>query len=323
MAFKSVVRKAGKILLFASGAFLGAFAIGTVIGAWVMVRPGSRQDYDCIDHVAFGKLERISLKASDGVRLHAWVQWSTKTTRLRWVLLLHGYRSDRDVLHQRRRFFVRRGYHVMLLHFRGHGGSQSTPISYGFNERKDIKAAIDFIRLIHRGHPVEIGIDGISMGAAAATYAVAYESIHPDWVILESCYNDIKQALTNRLEIHVPVPFVPAIARPLEFVGEHVFQLPIDDLNPVKALEKIHCPVLVMAGDSERVLKVEEVEALYRNIPGPKRLVIFPGAAHEDLLLHDPRRYIKTVNAFLKEFSPSQVNDRKIAAATEAAKSGS
>jgi dipeptidyl aminopeptidase/acylaminoacyl peptidase len=298
-----VARKAVKIFAYASAIALAVYAIGNLISAWILIRPGPRKDYDCIDQVAFGKLEPISLKTSDGVRLHAWVQWSHKTTSRRWVIVLHGYRSDRAILNTRRRFFVRRGYHVLLLHFRGHGSSESTRISYGYNERKDIKAAIEFIRLIHRGYPVQIGIDGISMGAAATAYAVAYESINPDWVILESCYDDIKQALVNRLEKRVPLPFVPFVARPLEIVGKHVYHLPLEELNPAKALEKIHCPVLVMAGDSEDVLKIEEVERLYSSIPEPKHLEYFPGAGHVDLLLHDPRRYIRTVNGFLREFS--------------------
>jgi len=200
----------------------------------------------------------------------------------------------------------------MLLHFRGHGSSQSKKISYGFNERKDIKAAIDFIRLMHRGHTVEIGIDGVSMGAAATAYAVAYDSVRPDWVILESCYDDIRKALNNRLEIrHIPVPFIPVIARPLEFVGQYVFNLPMNDLNPALALKKIRCPVLVLAGDSELVLKVPEVVNLFENIPEPKRLVLFPGAAHEDLLSFDPRRYIRTVDSFLDDYSPSRIADRQ------------
>ena len=311
MKLISIAKKTGKILFYASGVFLGAYALGSLIAAWVMVRPGSKKDYDCIDHITFGKLEPVSLKTSDGVRLHAWAQWSHKTTLRRWVLLLHGYRSDRDVLHSRRRFYIRRGYHVLMLHFRGHGGSESTRISYGFNERKVVKAAVDFIRLIHRRQQVEIGIDGVSMGAAAAAYAVAYESINPDWVILESCYDNINQALENRLGTRVPVPLVPFVARPMEFMGKHVFQLPLEDLNPTKALESIHCPVLMLAGDSEKVLKTEEVEKLFQSIPEPKRLVFFPGAEHEDLLLQDPRRYIKTVDGFLREFSPSQADARK------------
>jgi len=311
MKVASFMGRIGKTFMYASGIALGTYILGNIIWAWALVRPGTRKDMDCVERVSFGKLEPISLKASDGVQLHAWVQWSHKTTRMRWVLLLHGYRSDRNVLHRRRRFYVRRGYHVMLLHFRGHGSSESRKISYGLNESRDIRAAIDFIRLVHKDHEVEIGIDGVSMGAAAAAFAVAYENIHPDWVILESCYDDIRQALANRIETHIPVPFVPVLARPLEFVGEHLFQLPMDDLNTITALKKIQCPVLVLAGDSEKVLKVEEVEKLFRNIPEPKRLEFFPGAKHEDLLAYDPRRFIRSVDAFLKEFSPSQRSKSK------------
>ena len=62
----------------------------------------------------------------------------------------------------------------------------------------------------------------------------------------------------------------------------------------------------------EKVLKKEEFENLLQRIPEPKRLVFFPEAEHEDLLHHDPRRFIRTVNGFLKDFSPSWEAGRKI-----------
>ena len=148
MVEKTFFSRFGKTLLYASGIFAGAYVLSNVIWAWLLVRPESRDNLDCVDRVSFGKLEPVSLTASDGIRLHAWMQWSHKSTRLRYVLLLHGYRSDRNVLHRRRRFYVRRGYHVMLLHFRGHGSSEPRNISYGFNESKDIKAAINLYCLI-------------------------------------------------------------------------------------------------------------------------------------------------------------------------------
>jgi pimeloyl-ACP methyl ester carboxylesterase len=144
------------------------------------------------------------------------------------------------------------------------------------------------------------------MGAAAAAFAVAFESIKPDWVILESCYDNISHALANRLKKRIAGILVPAIAIPLEFVGKHVFQLPMEELNPTRALGKIHCPVLVLAGDAELILTEAEVEAFFKRIPEPKRLEFFPGATHQDLLVHDPRRFIRTVNRFLREFSPLQ-----------------
>jgi pimeloyl-ACP methyl ester carboxylesterase len=309
MRRQSIAKNTAKISLFTVFGLIGlvgASTIGAVISAWVMGKPSRKKELDCIGRIKFGKLEPVSLMTSDGVKLHAWMQLSSRAASSRWVIILHGYRSNREVLQTRRRFFVRRGYHVLLVHFRGHGGSEAARISYGFNERWDVKAAVDFIRSLHPGRPVEIGIDGVSMGAAAATFAVAYESVDPDWIIVESCYNDIRRALANRLQQHVASPLVPIVSGFVKFAGEYVFRLPLDDLNPGKALEKIRCPVLVLAGDSEKVLKAAEVELLYQNIPGPKRLVFFPGATHEDLLVYDPRRYIRAVTGFLRELSPRQ-----------------
>lgn len=298
-----IAKKAGRVMFFTACGFTGAFSISAVVAAWLMIRPGTRYNYDCIPQITHGKLEPLSLTASDGVQLHAWVQLSLKAPSNRWVLILHGYRSDREILQTRRRFFIRRGYHTLLLHFRGHGSSEAARISYGFQERKDVKAAFEFIRSLHPGRPVEIGIDGISMGAAAAAYAIAYEEVAPDWVILESCYDNLRRALANRLELHVFPPLVPLIAWPLEFVAHHLFRLRVRDLDAAKALARLRCPVLMLAGDAEKVLKIPEVEALYECMPDPKRLVLFPGAGHEDLLVRDPRRFIRAVHDFLLRFS--------------------
>jgi pimeloyl-ACP methyl ester carboxylesterase len=306
MKWKKVLKHTGKIALVASGIVASAFSMGSVISAWMLVRSGPKRDYDCIERVFFGKLEPLSLMTEDGVRLHAWFQRSVMATSNRWVILLHGYRSDRMVLQNRSRFFARRGYNTLLLHFRGHGSSAGSIISYGFHERKDVKAAIDYLRATFPMEKLEIGMDGVSMGAAAAAFAVAYDSIDPDWVILESCYDNLSHALKNRLKHHLSGPLISMIARPVEFAGTHLFQVPVEKINPAKALEKIRCPALVLAGDAELVLKTEEVESLFQSIPDPKRLVFFPGAGHEDLLAHDPHRYIKSVDEFLREFSSPQ-----------------
>lgn len=306
MKWEPLLRKTGKVFFYMICGITGAFS-ASAVATWMMIRPARKARIDCIPRISYGRLEPFTIITSDGLNLHAWVQLSQVATGNDWVLLLHGYRSDREILQTRRRFFARRGYHTLLLHFRGHGSSQRSRISYGFNERKDVRAAFDFIKSLHPDQPVRIGIDGISMGAAAAAYAVAYELVTPDWVILESCYDNLRRALTNRLELHVMTWFVPLIVWPMEFVAKHLFQLRIQDLNPAEALKKISCPVLVLAGDSEKVLKKGDVESLYQCIPEPKRLVYFPGAGHEDLLVNNPRRYIRSVADFLRDFSSQRL----------------
>ncbi len=268
---------------------------------WLLVRP-NRRSLDCVPRVRYGKLESHTLVSSDGLKLHAWVQYSRLAHPDDWVLVLHGYRSDRTSQSYRRRFFARRGYNVVLLHFRGHGSSDSARISYGYHEARDVEAAFNFIRSLRPGHRARIGIDGISMGAAAACYAVGNGAIKPDWMILESCYDNIRNALKNRLALRVGNALTPIIAWPLELIVEQLVQLRAEDLDPARALERASCPILLLSGDSEKVLKPVEIEYLYGSIPQPKRCVLFPGAGHEDLLLYDPRRYARGVGEFLREF---------------------
>jgi uncharacterized protein len=313
MSVTSLARKTCKALLITASGFTAAFATSSLITAWLLVRPGKRRDYDCIPHIRYGKLEPLTLFTSDGLKLHAWVHLSPKADPEDWVLLLHGYRSDRTAVQSRRRFFAQRGFNVLLLHFRGHGSSDRSKISYGFHERKDVQAAFEFIRSLRPQSRMRIAIDGISMGAAAAAYAVGYGDVNPEWMILESCYDNIRHALKNRLAIRIGSHLTPIMAWPIELVVEYLTQLRAEDLDPAKALEKARCPVLILAGDSERVLKIVEIEYLYGCIPEPKRLALFPGADHEDLLAHSPRRYITAVNAFLAEFAgKSKASDTNV-----------
>jgi hypothetical protein len=126
-------------------------------------------------------------------------------------------------------------------------------------------------------------------------------------MILESCYDNIRHALANRLVLRVGQSLTPWLASPIEYVVEHLARLRAEDLDPGKALEKCCCPVLIMAGNSERALRLVEIEYLYGCIPHPKKLVLFPGADHQDLLLFDYRRYSRAVKSFLNEIAACSV----------------
>jgi len=297
------LRIVGKAVFY-SAATLAAiyFGSGLLVG-WLLVRPGRRRDYDCIPNVRYGRMEPLTLHSADGLRLHAWALLSRKAAPEDWVVVLHGYRSDRCAVQNRARFFSRRGFNVLLLHFRGHGSSEAALISYGYRERKDVKAAFDFIRSLRPDARMRIGIDGISMGAAAAAYGVGHGEIDPDWMILESCYDNIRNAFTNRMSRQVGESLTPLLAWPVEIVVERLSELRADDLDPGKHLEKAKCPILVLAGDSEAVLKLVEIEYFYGCIPEPKRLVLFPGGGHGDLLASDPKRFARQVGKFLLDFA--------------------
>jgi len=111
-------------------------------------------------------------------------------------------------------------------------------------------------------------------------------------------------ALAHRLETRVGKSLTPIVAWPIGRIVEYLDDLRKEDLDPGKALAKAKCPILLMAGDAEDILKIVEIEYLYGCIPEPKRLVLFEGAGHEDLLLYDTKQYARAAGAFIRDYAP-------------------
>src|SRR5438552_14371114 len=140
------LKKIGKIALWSAGFAALAYFGGGLVAGWILVRPGKRRDYDCVPGMRYGKMQPLTLLSSDGLRLHAWVLLSRKASPEDWVVLLHGYRSDRSAVQNRARFFSRRGFNALLLHFRAHGSSDPATITSGYTQPTNLKAASSFIR---------------------------------------------------------------------------------------------------------------------------------------------------------------------------------
>jgi uncharacterized protein len=69
--------------------------------------------------------------------------------------------------------------------------------------------------------------------------------------------------------------------------------------------------VLVMSGDRDRHTPIEETRRLYEAAIPPRRLAVFEGAGHVDLLAASPGLYEKTVANFLHEHGVVPKNSPK------------
>jgi hypothetical protein len=65
----------------------------------------------------------------------------------------------------------------------------------------------------------------------------------------------------------LPKPFVP------------------DAFPSLRRIGSLRCPVLIMHGDNDELLPVRMGRELFAAAPEPKRLHIYPGAGHNDLIL--------------------------------------
>ncbi len=87
--------------------------------------------------------EDFDVRAPDGVTLRGWKVRTAKPNGA-WVLVFHGVADNRYGTEEHARMLLQRGYGVVMMDSRAHGASGGEMASYGWLERKDVSAAIDW-----------------------------------------------------------------------------------------------------------------------------------------------------------------------------------
>ncbi len=109
--------------------------------------------------------EKIKLLTSDGLELDGWFIPNKKSRRA--IVICHGYPMDKsDVLGMTA--FLARDFNLVYFDFRAMGKSAGTFSTGGAKERRDIAAAVNWLKGRGLG---EIGLFGFSMGGSAALMA--------------------------------------------------------------------------------------------------------------------------------------------------------
>lgn len=211
------------------------------------------------------------------------------------VILLHAIRGNRRAMLGRARLFHNAGYSVVMVDLQAHGESLGRNITLGFQERHDVCAAVTFARKINPKH--RIAVVGCSLGGAAALLA---SPLRVDAAVIESVYPTIAEEVHDRIAIRLgPLSdvFAPALLCQLS----PRWGISLSELRPIDHLASIGCPVLVAAGDQDQHTTLVETQRLFDAARQPKKLVLFPGAAHVDLLAFNPKRYENEILPFLAE----------------------
>jgi uncharacterized protein len=217
------------------------------------------------------------------------------------VLLLHGVRSDRTQMLTRARLLRNLGYAVLLIDLPAHGESSGAAITFGSREAQGVNAALGF--LLQQLPKEKIGIIGMSLGAAAAVLAKPKGQVQA--MVLESMFPTIEGAIVNR--VTMPFGKIGYAAAPLLLA-----QLPLrlgvwpSQLRPISELPNLTIPVLIASGAQDVHTTSAETQRIFNAANQPKQLWIVDGAAHVDLLQHDPIGYEKIVLPFLSKYVQSK-----------------
>ena len=212
------------------------------------------------------------------------------------IILFHGHGGTKGSLINQAGYFYGLGYSVLGIDFRAHGNSDGTTCTVGYNESEEVKLAFELMQ--EEGYE-NIILYGTSMGAVAIIKAQRDFNLNVRKLILEMPFGSLPEAVEGRMRI-MGLPPTP-IAQLLTFWGGLEQGYWAFDFSPCEYARSIKCPVLLQWGNQDPRVTEQEINCIYKNIGPEKKLVVYEGAAHQDLQKFNPEKWEREVTVFLFE----------------------
>ncbi|UII25165.1 alpha/beta hydrolase [Fulvivirga maritima] len=211
------------------------------------------------------------------------------------VIMFHGYISDKSRLIAKSKKFHKMGFNTFLVDFMGSGGSEGHQTTLGYYEADQVKAAYDIIKA--RKNESKIILFGTSMGAASIMKAMKDHQLNAQSIILEAPFDSMLEAVEARFSLF-HIPSFPC-ARMLMFWGGVINGFNAFDHNPEEYAKDIQVPSLIIYGEKDDRVSKEEIDNIYHNLKGPKKLKNYPEAGHRLLLENINNQWEQDVAQFL------------------------
>jgi alpha-beta hydrolase superfamily lysophospholipase len=234
-----------------------------------------------------------TISFQNGDSLEAW--YIPRTEPRGAVLMFPAYAESKESQIAHATAFHDMGYDILMVDFRGVGGSSGADTTLGVREAKDVARVVEYARQTWPGRPIVLY--GVSMGSAAILRAIAVAGVKPDVVIIESPFNRLLDTVRNRFDA-MGLPSFPG-AELVVFWGG--VQQGFDGFahNPVDYVRSVECPTLLMHGERDSRVTTAQARAIYEQLSGRKEFVSFPGVGHESLLAAAPEMWKEHVAQFL------------------------
>ena len=201
------------------------------------------------------------------------------------VIYAHGWIEVKEVHLREAMLLSRAGHHVLLVDLRAHGRSDGRAMRFGIRERHDLVAVID--ACIEQGWTDRRVITmGFSLGGAVVLQHAGMDD-RVAGVVAMAPFADARRCIRSFKRRWLPRGGAAWLERGFEqVVGADGHSL--DEASPLAAMRRLAIPVLLVAGDRDRLLPPRDHAAALRACrdDGRCEYVHVPGAGHNDLCVH-------------------------------------
>lgn len=243
------------------------------------------------------RFETRTFPGAQGERVEAWIIPSDASPH-GTVIAFHGHAGSKESLLSVAARFHEWGWETWLVDFYGSGGSSGNETSIGWHEAEDVKAAFDQVARGSTGKPVVLF--GASMGAAAILRSVAVHELKPEGLILECPFDRLRTTVASRFR-REGFPTFPMLDLILCWGGIQSGFNPYRH-NPVEFAATVRCPALLMQGDKDVTISLEESRSIARALGARCAFRVFEGRGHEALQAGNPALWDREVLGFLRAF---------------------
>jgi uncharacterized protein len=236
------------------------------------------------------KYQTIKLKSNKEIEC-----WLIKIEKSKGtVLLFHGYGGEKSQLIEKSDAFIKLGFSTMLVDFMGSGNSEGNQTTIGYKESEEVKSAFDYIKQTGENNII---LFGTSMGAVAIMKCINDDQIKPKGIILECPFGSMYQTVLARFKrVNAPTFLMP---RMLLFWGGIQNGFWGFNHNPTTYAKSITCPTLLLYGEKDKSVSRKEIDEIYANLKGAKKINIYKNTGHENYLIRNKPEWNRDISDFL------------------------
>ena len=190
------------------------------------------------------------------------------------------------------------GQNVLVIDTRCHGKSDGTYSSIGRFESEDLKIWMNFME---KEYMVKgFWLHGICVGSSAALLAASAKDCPKalSGIVLEGCFTSFRESFKQHM-IDKKKPIFPV----LDLVMLHVLRYAKANVyknTPLKAVKKIHCPILFLFGKKDIFsIPVKSQKLFDACISKDKKLVWFDEGGHSHLRINNTEKYDTVIKEFV------------------------
>lgn len=241
--------------------------------------------------------QEVWINSPFGYKIHT--LWVPNAASKQTVILVHGITYTLWGSVKYMPLFWNRGFNVLLIDNRHHGKSGGWNCTFGFRERWDVKACVDWV-YGQTGQDSIVGLHGESMGAAIVLQAAAVDP-RLRFVISDCAPADLSEELETRLSHDYKLParlFVPIASLVTRLRASFWFS----QVSPIHDVAGVRVPILFVHGQDDDYVPPQMAQRLYdAKANGLRRLYLAPHATHAQSFWVNKVAYDQIVGTFLED----------------------